>query len=241
MEQPKHLGQARDASAASLLPVSVIVAARNEARNLPRCLQALLGFAEVFVIDSQSADATVEVARNHGAQVVQFYYHGGWPKKRQWAMDTLPLAQDWILLLDADEAMTPELADEVREAIQNPDRVGYYISLQQHFLGRHLKHSGASLWKLALFRRGKGHFECRLREQDTSMADMEVHEHVVVEGRPRDCEIRSFTTTWNLFLAIFKNTTSIPTGKRKSGSIGRKTAASCLRRYGAPRRSGGDG
>jgi glycosyltransferase involved in cell wall biosynthesis len=182
MEQPKHLGQARDASAASLLPVSVIVAARNEARNLPRCLRALLGFAEVFVIDSQSADATVEVARNHGAQVVQFYYHGGWPKKRQWAMDTLPLAHDWILLLDADEAMTPELADEIREAIRNPDRVGYYISLQQHFLGRHLRHSGASLWKLALFRRGKGHFECRLREQDASMADMEVHEHVVVDG-----------------------------------------------------------
>lgn len=120
MEQPKNLGQARETSTSALLPVSVIVAARNEARNLPRCLEALRGFAEVFVIDSQSSNATVEVARNHGAHVVQFYYHGGWPKKRQWAMDTLPLANEWILLLDADEAMTPELASEIRQAIQNP-------------------------------------------------------------------------------------------------------------------------
>jgi len=182
MEQPKNLGQSRQTTTSALLPVGVIVAARNEARNLPRCLDALRGFAEVFVIDSQSSDATVEVARNHGAQVVQFYYHGGWPKKRQWAMDTLPLTSDWILLLDADEAMTPELASEIRQAIQNPNCVGYYLSLQQFFLGRQLKHSGASLWKLALFRKGRGHFECRLRDQDASMADMEVHEHVVVDG-----------------------------------------------------------
>jgi glycosyltransferase involved in cell wall biosynthesis len=182
MEQPNNLGQASEANTSERLPVSVIIAARNEARNLPRCLEALRGFGEAFVIDSQSTDATVEVARSHGAQVVQFYYHGGWPKKRQWAMDTLPLANDWILLLDADEAMTPELANEIRDAIRNPDRVGYYISLQQHFLGQRLRHSGASLWKLALFRRGRGHFECRLRDQDASMADMEVHEHVVVDG-----------------------------------------------------------
>ena len=50
------------------------------------------------------------------------------------------------------------------------------------FLGRALRHSGASFYKLSLFRRGKGSFECRLRDQDTSMCDMEVHEHVVVEG-----------------------------------------------------------
>lgn len=182
MDNPKDLKQAGATGATALLPVSVIVAARNEARNLPRCLGALRGAGEVFVIDSQSTDTTVEVARSHGAHVVQFYYHGGWPKKRQWAMETLPLAYDWILLLDADEAMTPELAAEIQLAIQDHAKVGYYISLQQHFLGRQLWHSGASLWKLALFRRGKGHFECRLREQDPSMADMEVHEHVVVDG-----------------------------------------------------------
>ncbi len=164
------------------LPVSVIVAARNEEKNLSRCLEALRDAGEVYVIDSQSADATPEIARSFGAKVVQFRYQGGWPKKRQWAMENLPLEFEWILLIDADEAMTPELAAEIRRAIADPSINGYYISLRMCFLGAILRHGDASFWKLALFRRGKGRYECRLRDQDSSMADMEVHEHVVVEG-----------------------------------------------------------
>jgi glycosyltransferase involved in cell wall biosynthesis len=164
------------------IPVSVIVAVRNEARNLPRCLECLRDMGEVYVVDSQSTDNTVEIARSYGAKVVQFHYQGGWPKKRQWAMDTLRLRHDWILLLDADEALTPELTDEIRSAIRDPRYDGYHIALRIYFLGRELRHSGASFRKLALFRRGKGRFECRLKEQDASMADMEIHEHIVVEG-----------------------------------------------------------
>jgi glycosyltransferase involved in cell wall biosynthesis len=173
--------QVQRESAASPLPVTAIVAARNEARNLPRCLNSLRDVGEVYVIDSQSTDATAEIAQSHGAHLVQFHYQGGWPKKRQWAMESLPLAYDWIFLVDADEALTPELADEIRVAIQNPEYAGYYIALRMFFLGRELRHSGASFYKLPLFRRGKGHFECRLKDQDQSMADMEVHEHIVLD------------------------------------------------------------
>jgi len=165
-----------------LLPLSVIVPVRNEAHNLPRCLKSLQSVGEVYVIDSQSTDDTAAVAEFHGAKVVQFHYTGGWPKKRQWAMDTLPLAYDWILLLDADEVLTPELAEEIRQSIQDPRTDGYYIALQMHFLGRQLRYGGASFWKLSLFRKGLGRFECRLRQQDASMADMEVHEHIIVGG-----------------------------------------------------------
>jgi len=164
------------------LPVSVIIPVRNEAKNLRRCLEALADVGEVIVVDSQSTDATVEIAREFGAQVVQFHYQGGWPKKRQWAMDTLPLAHDWTLLLDADEVLTPELAAEIRSVIQNPEVDGYYVALRMYFLGRVLRHGDAGFWKLSLFRRGKGKYECRLQDQDASMADMEVHEHVCVEG-----------------------------------------------------------
>jgi len=173
------------AQTAPLLPLSVIVPVRNEAHNLARCLQSLQGAGEVYVVDSQSTDETVAIAQSYGAKVVQFHYAGGWPKKRQWAMDTLPLAHDWILLLDADEALTPELAEEIRAAIRDPKFDGYYLGLQLYFLGRRLRHSGASFDKLALFRRGRGHFECRLHNQDTTMADMEVHEHVMVDGEKR--------------------------------------------------------
>jgi len=172
-------------TASASLPLTVIIPVRNEARNLPRCLESLKCAGEVYVIDSQSTDDTAAIAQSHGAKVVQFRYAGGWPKKRQWAMDELPLAYNWILLLDADEVLTPELADEIQTAIQDPHTDGYYIALQMHFLGRRLRHSGGKLWKLSLFRKGLGRFECRLRDQDASMADMEVHEHVMVNGATR--------------------------------------------------------
>jgi len=182
MQKVVEVRSSVSAPSADVIPVSVIIAARNEANNLPRCLQALRNFGEVFLIDSQSIDGTAEIARSYGAQVVQFHYQGGWPKKRQWAMDSLPIAHEWILLLDADEVLPAELAEEIRFAIQDPAIDGYSILLQTWFLGRALRHGDVGLWKLALFRRGKGRYECRLKEQDVSMADMEVHEHIVVDG-----------------------------------------------------------
>ena len=165
------------------LPVSVIIPVRNEAHNLPRCLESLRGAGEIYVVDSASTDETAEIARSFGAKVVQFHYHGGWPKKRQWAMDTLPLAYDWILLLDADEVLTPESVEELREAIQDPRYDGYYFGLRMYFLGRVLRHGDASFYTSPrLLRRGKGRFECRFTDQDTSMGDMEAHERVVVDG-----------------------------------------------------------
>jgi len=182
MEKIEEARKSLTTVSAGKLPVTVIIPVRNEAKNLPRCLQALKDVGEVCVIDSQSTDDTVEIARSCGAQIFQFHYQGGWPKKRQWAMNTLPIAYDWILLLDADEVLTPELAEEIRLAIQNPSVNGYSILLRIWFLGRVLRHGDVGLWKLSLFRRGKGRYECRLKDQDASMADMEVHEHVVVEG-----------------------------------------------------------
>lgn len=186
MIETKSEIQALSAGRASpLLPISVIIPVRNEAHNLPRCLTSLKSVGEVYVIDSQSSDDTGAIADVHGAKVVQFRYAGGWPKKRQWAMDSLPLTYDWILLLDADEVLTSELAAEIQRAIEDPHTDGYYIALQIYFLGRRLRHSAASFWKLSLFRKGLGRFECRLQDQDASMADMEVHEHIVVKGTTR--------------------------------------------------------
>src|SRR3982074_532548 len=146
MQKTEEIKNLEATTSTRKLPVSVIVAARNEAHNLPRCLEALHDVGEVYVIDSQSTDATPEIARSFGAKVVQFHYQGGWPKKRQWAMDTLPIAYDWILLLDADEVVTPELSREILQAIQNPKVTGYRICLQLYFLGKLLRHCDASFW-----------------------------------------------------------------------------------------------
>jgi glycosyltransferase involved in cell wall biosynthesis len=178
------------------LPVSVIIPVRNEGHNLRRCLDSLPSAGEIFVIDSQSTDDTTEIARSFGADVVQFYYSGGWPKKRQWALDTLPLHFEWVLLLDADEALPSELVAEIGRAIRNPGIDGYYIGLEIIFLGRRLRHSGATFHKLSLFRRAKGRFECRAQDQDTSMCDMEVHEHVIVNGATS--KLKERISHWNV-------------------------------------------
>jgi len=165
------------------IPVTVIIPTRNEARHLARCLEAIRRFSEVYVVDSQSTDSTVEVARAFGAKVVQFHYHGGWPKKRQWALNSLPFENEWVLLLDADEILTSDLADEIEAATRDVNLAGYWVFLRLNFLGRELRFGGNGFWKLSLFRRDKGHFECRLKDQDQSMSDIEVHEHIVVDGR----------------------------------------------------------
>jgi glycosyltransferase involved in cell wall biosynthesis len=172
------------------IPVSVIVPVKNEARNLPACLESLQDVGEIYVVDSQSGDDTATVTTSFGAKLVQFRYRGGWPKKRQWALDNLPLQYEWVLLLDADERLTPELAAEVRRAIADPNMDGYYVGLDMFFLGRRLRHSGAGFYKLSLFRRGKAGFECRTRDQDESMCDMEIHEHVLVSGRTGELKER---------------------------------------------------
>ena len=168
----------------SRVPVSVLVPTRNEAGNIRRCLEPLADWAdEIVVVDSGSTDGTIEIAESFGAKVTQFAYQGGWPKKRQWALDTYPFRNDWILLLDADEILLAPIKKEIEQAIQSNEMDGYWLRFQLHFLGRQLRHGGFDLWKLFLFRKGKGRYEKRLEAQDARMSDIEVHEHVVVDGR----------------------------------------------------------
>lgn len=165
-------------------PISILIPCKNEAANLRSCLDAIAGWAgEIIILDSRSTDGTTQIAKEYGADVVQFDYHGGWPKKRQWALDTLPLRNEWVLLLDADEVLLPDLKDEIRSAIADPRFDGYYLAYKIWFLGRPLRFGDTILLKLSLFRHGRARFECRLAEQDTSMGDMEVHEHVILDGK----------------------------------------------------------
>src|ERR1035441_6941100 len=94
MQKVEEIAKSQPVTPTAKLPVSVIVAARNEEKNLPRCLEALRNVGEVYVIDSGSTDATPEIARAFGVKLVQFHYQGGWPKKRQWAIENLPLEFD---------------------------------------------------------------------------------------------------------------------------------------------------
>jgi len=165
-----------------MLPITVLIAARNEQANLPRCLAALAPATAVVLLDSHSTDRTAAIAREHGASVVQFDYHGGYPKKRQWALDTLPIATDWILLLDADEVVPPALWDEIRDALARNSADAYLITKEFHFLGRKFRWGGFSHAAVLLVRRGIARFEHLLDEPAGSL-DMEIHERLIVNGR----------------------------------------------------------
>lgn len=140
------------------IPVSVIVCTRNEAANLGACLAALRRFDEVWVVDSASTDGTPAIAAAHGRPVMPFSWDGRYPKKKEWSLRNLPLRHPWVLMIDADEVVTPELAEEIgRLMAHGPARPGYYVDGRYVFLGQRLRF-GHHNCKLMLFDRRRGHF-----------------------------------------------------------------------------------
>ncbi len=119
------------------LPITVLLAAKNEAINLPKCLASLKRAKSVVVLDSQSTDGTAAIARRMGAKVVQFHYKGGYPKKRQWALDHLKINTPWIFLIDADEEVPEELWKEIEEVTLKETPIRLFSSSNKYiFWGR---------------------------------------------------------------------------------------------------------
>ncbi len=155
------IADARSLSSAPLavVPVSAIVLTKNEEANIRKCLESLADFAEVFVVDSMSTDATCRIASEFpNVQILKFQWDGKFPKKKQWALDNAPIGNEWVLTLDADEEVTPELREELKRTSEDPNaRTGYFIRYDNFFLGRRLVHGTHSM-KLIFFRRGSATF-----------------------------------------------------------------------------------
>ncbi|AFZ19192.1 glycosyltransferase family 2 protein [Allocoleopsis franciscana] len=171
------------AFATSKIPISVLIPAKNEEANLPACLESLSRADEVFVVDSQSSDRSVEIAEQYGATVVQFHFDGRWPKKKNWSLENLPFRHEWVLIVDCDERIPPELWEEIEAAIQNADYDGYYLNRKVFFLGTWIRHGGRYPdWNLRLFKHKKGRYENLKTEGIRNTGDNEVHEHVILSG-----------------------------------------------------------
>jgi glycosyltransferase involved in cell wall biosynthesis len=152
-------------------PVSVLVPTLDEELNLPDCLDSVAWADEVFVVDSYSRDRTVQIARERGAQVVQHPFES-YSRQKNWALDTLPFRNPWVLIVDADERVTPELRCEMETVLPDANCAGYYLNRRVIFLGRWIRHAGwYPNWNLRLFRHQLGRYDGR-----------EVHEHVVLNG-----------------------------------------------------------
>jgi len=149
--------------------LSAIVITRNEAENIAGCLDSLKFCDERIVVDCGSTDATAQIARDKGARVEFHAWNGFGPQKNY----ALSLARGiWVLSIDADERVTPELAAAIKTAIADGGADAWEFPRLSNFCGRQMRYSGwYPDYVLRLFRRGKAAFD-----------DVPVHERVVYAG-----------------------------------------------------------
>ncbi len=165
-------------------PISILIPAKNESANLAACLETCRFANEVIVIDSSSEDDTAKIATTMGARVVNFAWNRAFPKKKNWALANVTWANDWVFILDADERITPALAEELRQTVASPQCDGYYVNRRFWFMGGWLWHCGYyPSWNLRFFRHALGRYEQLAGVIDTGSGDNEVHEHVLLQGR----------------------------------------------------------
>lgn len=148
--------------------ISVIVLTYNEEANLAVCLNSLAQLsAEIFIVDSGSTDRTIEIANNFGCQIVSNPWKN-YAEQMNWAIRELPIKTEWIMRLDADERLTPELAQELKEALpQSPSLVSAYeVKRRVFFMGRWIRYGGYyPTWLLRIWRTGLGFCEQRWMDE----------------------------------------------------------------------------
>lgn len=154
--------------------IAVIILTHNEELHIARAIQSVLPFAaEIFVIDAYSTDRTTEIAQSLGVVVLRHRWVN-YAQQFQWAVDNAPITSDWIMRLDADEVIEPDLAETIRLQLPTlPGAVtGITLARKHMFMGRWIRHGGRyPLTLLRLFRRGRGRIEQRWMD-----------EHIVVES-----------------------------------------------------------
>lgn len=159
--------------------LSVLILTKNEALDIGGCLRAVSRLQDVHVLDSASTDATREIAAAHGATVTVRPFDN-FAAQRNFGLHELPLRNDWVLILDADERASPALIEESLAMVaQAPDNVAAgRIRRRDYWMGKHLKHSIISPLSIRLVRRSRVHYERDINEVlvvDGDIADMRHH------------------------------------------------------------------
>ncbi len=156
--------------------VTAIILTKNEEKNLGECLSSIKGFAErAVVVDCGSTDRTVEIAREHSADVLvhEFTYYAA---QFNWGIDNANITTDWILRLDADERFTPALIAETEALLNSPDAKqgdlnGITMEAVFYFLGKPIRHGVKCKRKMMLFKHGIGRIEDRKRDAHSIISE----------------------------------------------------------------------
>jgi glycosyltransferase involved in cell wall biosynthesis len=158
-----------DAAASDDRLVTVLILTYNEEKHLSRAIESVRSFArQVIVVDSNSTDRTVQIAGSLGAIVLQNRWENSHARQVNWGLDHGPIAGQWVMRLDADEYVTPELALEIAGRLPRVgEKVsGIYVKRRTHFLGRWIRWGGVyPMWVLRLWRNGQARCETRWMDE----------------------------------------------------------------------------
>lgn len=161
--------------------ISIIILTYNEEIHIRRCIENVQSLAkEIFVVDSFSIDRTIEISKKCGAKVVQNKWPGNQAKQFNWALENLPIRTQWVLRLDADEYLYPELIEEIKTKLDtfSEDITGVVINRRHIFLGKWIRRGTYPVKLLRMFRYQKA--KCEQRWMDEHMQ--------LLEGRAVDFE-----------------------------------------------------
>lgn len=157
-----------------MLDISVIILTYNEEIHIRRCLENVKKFAkEVFIIDSYSTDRTLEIAKEYGAVVLQNKWENNYAKQLNWGLQHAPITTKWILRLDADEYLMPELIEELNLKLPAlaDDITGVIFNRRHIFMGKWMKRGIYPVKLLRLFQTGKGVCEQRLMDEHIQLLE----------------------------------------------------------------------
>ena len=199
--------------------LSIALVTLNEESNLPRTLASVRWADEILVVDSGSTDRTCEIAKEYGARVISESWRG-YTAQKNYALELC--TKDWILSLDADEEVSPELAAEIRGVLARPASLdGYAMARKNLFLGRWMRHGGFYPDpKLRLFRRGRAYSTGR---DPHDRFEMKNGERV---GRLKGALIHHTYPTLNLYLEHMNRYSSV--WNRVPGAVPRKFSINAI-------------
>jgi glycosyltransferase involved in cell wall biosynthesis len=139
--------------------ISILVLTLNEENNLPGCLETVKWSDDIHVLDSNSSDRTVAIAKEHGAKV-WFRKFDSFSQHQNWALENIPFRYPWVFYFDADERVTPKLAEAMQRAVANPgNNVAFRVQRRDFFLNTWLKHVQMTAFYDRLFRPEKMRYE----------------------------------------------------------------------------------
>jgi len=139
--------------------ISVLILTKNEEKDLPGCLESVRWSDDVHVYDSYSTDRTLGIAEAAGARITQRHFES-WSSHQNWGLANISFRHPWVLYLDADERVTPELAASIQRTVQNPgDKVAFRLRRRDFWGERWLKHVQASSYYMRLFRPERMRYE----------------------------------------------------------------------------------